>query len=62
MKQCECGWRRPIISVTTTSGRPPPDDVIPVYNCPCCGASYVPEEIPEHLARRVIRDLVGRSS
>jgi hypothetical protein len=57
MKQCECGWKRPLISLTTLEGPMAPANVVPVYNCPCCGMSYVPKEIPEDVARRILRDL-----
>lgn len=58
-KQCGCGWERPLISLTTIEGPPPPENVVPVYNCPRCGTSYLPKEIPEEAARRILRDLLS---
>jgi len=58
VKRCGCGWERPLISLTTLEGPAPPANVIPVYTCPRCGASYVPDEIPDEVARRILRDLM----
>jgi hypothetical protein len=59
LKRCVCGWERPLISVTTLDGSLPPSSIVPVYNCPRCGTSYVPNEIPEEIARRILRDLMS---
>lgn len=61
--RCACGWERPLISLTTEEGFPPPAHVIPVYHCPRCGAGYVAAEISEERARRILRDLdrLGRT-
>lgn len=57
LKRCDCGWERPLISVTTFEGPPAPENVIPVYSCPRCGKGYVATECPPHVARRVLREL-----
>jgi hypothetical protein len=56
-KHCACGWQRPLISVTTLAGKAPPADVVPVYHCPQCGRGYVPDEVSEAVALRILRDL-----
>jgi hypothetical protein len=56
-KKCECGWERPLVSLTTIEGQLPPTNVIPIYNCPRCGITYVPVEISEERAKAILRDL-----
>jgi hypothetical protein len=58
-KRCACGWLRPVIAITTRSGAPPREALIPIYACPKCGKSYVPDEIPEATARAILRSLMG---
>lgn len=57
MKTCTCGWKRPIITVMSLDGTMPPANLVPVYHCPQCGKGYVPDEVPEGLARAILRDL-----
>ena len=54
---CACGWKRPLISITTPSGAAPAEDLIPAYLCPQCEAGYVPVEIDQQTALRILRDL-----
>lgn len=56
-KVCTCGWKRPLISVTTLSGAMPPANIVPIYSCPQCGKGYVPETVSEDVAKRMLRDL-----
>lgn len=56
---CGCGWKRPLIGITTLEGTLPPERVVPVYNCPCCGAFYVPVELSEEAAASVFANLMS---
>lgn len=56
---CGCGWKRPLIGITTLEGTLPPERVVPVYNCPCCGTFYVPVELSEEAAASVFANLMS---
>jgi hypothetical protein len=53
--ECECGWRRPLIMVTTPSGLPPREDLTVYYACPHCDRVHVCGELPEKDAIKVLR-------
>lgn len=50
---CSCGWERPLIGLTMPDGSKPPP-VVPIYDCPRCGETYVSSEVPEPEARRIL--------
>ncbi len=54
---CLCGWKRPLIALSTRSGSLPPEDVFPIYLCPQCGAAYCPTQIPTDVAAQFVDDL-----
>lgn len=51
--QCACGWRRPVIALTTRDGAPLPDNVIPTYECPCCGSFHAAADLPVEQAAAI---------
>lgn len=59
-KQCACGWRRPLLFATTTTGEQPTEDLLLGYLCPCCGAGYVAADVPEEQARKILAALPRR--
>ena len=55
--RCACGWRRPMIALTTEGGERPPPGVVPSYVCPCCRKPHVAAELPESVAARILDEL-----
>lgn len=58
-KRCACGWERPLIAVTSLTGRMPPEDIVPIYVCPRCGKPHVPAEMAADVARQLLRGLMS---
>ena len=58
MKQCKCGWLRPLIGLTTIGGGMPPANVLPIYLCPQCGDPHVPVELAPLEAVRIVVQLL----
>jgi hypothetical protein len=56
---CECGWPRPLIALTDTTGERVPDSIVPIYACPECGSAYAPIEIPKEVAARIVGEIVA---
>lgn len=59
IKTCTCGWRRPVIALTTRDGQRPPPHVVPTYECPQCGEFYICGEVSIEKAAQ-IRDALDR--
>lgn len=55
--RCECGWRRPMIALTTVDGTQPPTNVVPAYPCPQCGRFHIAAEVSDKDAERIVLDL-----
>ena len=61
MKHCACGWRKPLVAVTTRSGARPGEALLVAIVCPECETPYSASEMAEppgpvamaHLALRV---------
>jgi len=57
--RCKCGWPRPLITVTTPTGRRPEGELVVLYKCPTCGAAHSAGEISAVDAARLIALLEG---